>query len=234
VTIPGMPRAARPQGVRDEVRDKYRNADRTCGPQDVGKYPAVCTFSSLTKNEDGTNGLFLVFGLDTATGPKSWKFSVNVDKAPSIFWETVESMIGQYEGNVSGEMFQGKTGLVIVAGGKGKYVDDYRIRRVERLAIGSHAPQQPQYQQPTQGPPQGYQQGPPPQYQQGPPQGYQQGQPQYQQGPPQGYQQGPPPQYQNLRQQGPPQGYQQAQPPGQTYGGSAAEAMGVPDSDLPF
>ena len=59
VTIPGMPRAARPQGVRDEVRDKYRNADRTCGPQDVGKYPAVCTFSSLTKNEDGTNGLLV-------------------------------------------------------------------------------------------------------------------------------------------------------------------------------
>ena len=155
---------------------------------------------------------------------------------------------------------KGRLFYAVIGYGSGKYAADGEAAKIEIQRFLPYTQEAPPAAAPPpangrgrQGPPPGYPQQGPPQggYQQGPPQGgYQQGpppgypQPQYQQGPPPGYpQQGPPQGWQAPAQQQPwqapqqpPQQGQVYTPPGRTYGGPSpmAQAMGVPEGDLPF
>jgi len=248
VSVAGIPRDQRPRQAGEELRARYKDASRECDARCVGDWPGVVHYSAMKMRDDGSRELLLGLGVELPDGPRSWMFSVNIDKVPHLFWEAVDAVLGDIgDQDITEGLFAGRAAVCCVRPGSGDYADNYRVRYMKAAGVGQ--PQQPPR---PQQPPQGYapQGGQPQQPSHGYSYGYggppQQG---YQGAPPQqGYQGAPPQQgYQGA----PPQGAQHAPPGagtapagyvpgfGQTYGppqgqGGVQQAMGVRDEDLPF
>lgn len=190
ITIRGLPKNQRPQRVADELRDRYREASRECEQRHQGDWQGIIHYSAIKRKDDGyrcedgsmgSRELLLGFGVETQEGPKSWMFSVNIDKVPHLFWEAVDAVLGDVgDQDIAEGMFSGKNATCCVRPGSGDYSENYRIRFLK--------PPQGQPQRPTQGPGPGHHTDAPPSG--NGPGGYPPGYGQPQGGPPQGYQGG--------------------------------------------